>query len=220
MTRVQSLSEVAFDRLPPGRHHLDRAEVDASQRSRLLRAALDIVAEKGAEAITIADIVGRAGVARRTFYRHFASKDAVLLNCLEIGLGEILAVLADAERGLARSDWPGRVRAMMRGYVLAMAERPGLARLAHIEMVRGGPTMVERRALLLAFFARRNRELYRRARLDDPSLPVLPPELFAVLVAGVDELIRDFLRAHPAARLRELADPVGAVALGILGGIE
>ena len=49
-------------------------------RAALLRAALELFDERGYDATTAAAIAGRAGVSEMTFFRHFASKDAVLVD--------------------------------------------------------------------------------------------------------------------------------------------
>ncbi|MBL8156828.1 MAG: TetR/AcrR family transcriptional regulator [Anaerolineae bacterium] len=50
----------------------------------LLRQALiALVADMPYDAITITDITRRARVARKTFYAHFADKDALLIACIE-----------------------------------------------------------------------------------------------------------------------------------------
>ena len=49
-------------------------------RTALLRAALELFDERGYDATTAAAIAGRAGVSEMTFFRHFASKDAVLVD--------------------------------------------------------------------------------------------------------------------------------------------
>jgi AcrR family transcriptional regulator len=46
----------------------------------LLRAALELFDERGYDATTAAAIASRAGVSEMTFFRHFASKDAVLVD--------------------------------------------------------------------------------------------------------------------------------------------
>ena len=52
-------------------------------RQRLLEAALAMFTDKGLDATTIEDITERADVGKGTFYRHFASKDEVMLALIE-----------------------------------------------------------------------------------------------------------------------------------------
>lgn len=47
-------------------------------RSRLLEAAKSVVAEKGYEALRVEEVVQRAGVAKGTFFAHFADKLALM----------------------------------------------------------------------------------------------------------------------------------------------
>ena len=49
-------------------------------RDGLLRAALELFEERGYGGTTVAAIAERAGVTEMTFFRHFPSKDAVLLS--------------------------------------------------------------------------------------------------------------------------------------------
>ncbi|MDQ1135370.1 AcrR family transcriptional regulator [Microbacterium sp. SORGH_AS 1204] len=53
-------------------------------RERLRAAALALFVERGFEATTVPDIVERAGVTRRTFFRHFGDKREVFFNGDEI----------------------------------------------------------------------------------------------------------------------------------------
>ncbi|MFS0795307.1 TetR family transcriptional regulator [Microbacterium sp. 1P10AE] len=53
-------------------------------RERLRAAALELFAERGFEATTVPDIVERAGVTRRTFFRHFSDKREVFFGDDEI----------------------------------------------------------------------------------------------------------------------------------------
>jgi AcrR family transcriptional regulator len=50
------------------------------RRAELLKAARAVLAEKGFEAATIAEIVARAGVAQGTFYLYFPSKISLVLT--------------------------------------------------------------------------------------------------------------------------------------------
>lgn len=49
-------------------------------RVRLQSAALELIAERGFEAVTTAEIAERAGVTERTFFRHFGDKREVLFE--------------------------------------------------------------------------------------------------------------------------------------------
>lgn len=74
----------------------------ARNRASLLAAAEEVFAERGAEA-SVADIARRAGVAKGTVFRHFATKEdlMVALVC------EHMVILTDAAARLAEADDPG-----------------------------------------------------------------------------------------------------------------
>src|SRR5258706_5871587 len=52
-------------------------------RERILEAAYELFSRQGIRAVGIDAIVASSGVARMTLYRHFASKDALVLAFLE-----------------------------------------------------------------------------------------------------------------------------------------
>ncbi len=53
------------------------------QRTRdlLQKAFIDLLGERGYDAITIQDIADRANIGRTTFYLHYTSKDALFISC-------------------------------------------------------------------------------------------------------------------------------------------
>lgn len=55
----------------------------ARTRANVLRAATDLLVDGGPTAVTIEAIVARSGVARSTLYRHWDSRDDVLLEVIE-----------------------------------------------------------------------------------------------------------------------------------------
>lgn len=59
------------------------------QRTRelLQKALIDLIGERGYDAITIQDIAERANVGRTTFYAHYSTKDDLLMSCHEAILG-------------------------------------------------------------------------------------------------------------------------------------
>ena len=91
--------------LPRGRHKLSPEVVRTSQRERIVRAMVELVAEHGYAATTVPNVVAAARVSRNAFYEHFTDKtDCFLAVCDEVtrelldGL-YALRVRADLARG-------------------------------------------------------------------------------------------------------------------------
>ena len=57
-----------------------RALATQLTRVRLLDAAVDVLAEVGADALTMQMVADRAGLALRTVYNHFATKEALVVE--------------------------------------------------------------------------------------------------------------------------------------------
>lgn len=57
-------------------------------RKQLIQAAVELVLEKGYEAVTIFDITERADLGRGTFYIHFKDKEDILWSAIQDGLRE------------------------------------------------------------------------------------------------------------------------------------
>jgi AcrR family transcriptional regulator len=76
-----------------------RATID--RRAELLRAAREVLAEKGLDAARVSAIVSRAGVAQGTFYLYFPSKYSLVVALTE----EVMAdVLAEVRAAFERAD--------------------------------------------------------------------------------------------------------------------
>ncbi|MCY1715565.1 TetR family transcriptional regulator [Microbacterium sp. SL62] len=77
-------------------------------RERLREAAMQLFAERGFDATTVPDIVERAGVTRRTFFRHFGDKREVFFGDDEIPrlAAEMLAA-APADSSPFEIAWAG-----------------------------------------------------------------------------------------------------------------
>ncbi len=63
----------------------------------VLAAALGVFEKKGYAEARVEDILEAAGIARRTFYRYFKSKEEVLGALYELAIGEILSSLRNVE---------------------------------------------------------------------------------------------------------------------------
>jgi AcrR family transcriptional regulator len=83
------------------------ADREAAVRERIIRAAVDVFAEKGYHRATIADVVRRSGLSVGAIYTHFANKEALFLSSCDLisdqgleELGQRLAPLATTEARL------------------------------------------------------------------------------------------------------------------------
>lgn len=97
-----------------------RAERAARTRQALIDAALRLFAERGYDATTTEEIAEAAGVSPRTFFRHFPTKESVLLR------GEADFTRAFAGVYLAQPETMTDLEAMRAAFV---ALAPGLHRL-------------------------------------------------------------------------------------------
>jgi len=205
-------------RLPSGRHGLTREAVAASQRGRMLEAMASIVAEKGYAATTVADVVERAGVSRRTFYEQFADKEACFLAAYDVGLAAVLEQIRNAvESRPPAAGWRERARSGVEAFLALLAAEPAFARALQVEILTAGPAALDRRAGMLVMFSGVWRSVHERARTEEPSLPALPDEVFTILTAGLEELIRDCLRTRGPEALPELAEPILRTVFAVFG---
>jgi AcrR family transcriptional regulator len=204
-------------RLPSGRHGLSREAVVASQRARLIEAMAQVVADKGYAATTVGDVVERAGVSRRTFYEQFADKEACFLAAYDAALAVVLSRLRDAVEVHAGGGWRARARAGVEAFLVLLASEPAFARALQVEILTAGPAALDRRAGMLVMFSGIWRNVYDQARAEEPTLAELPGEVFTILTAGLEELIRDCIRTRGPAALPELADPILRTVFAVFG---
>jgi AcrR family transcriptional regulator len=207
-----------LDRLPSGRHRLSREAVQESQRGRLLFAIAQVVAEKGYGGATVADIVDRASVSRSTFYEQFPDKEACFLAAFDFAVEYVLGQMRDAWEQLgAGDDWRAHVRSDLTTYLKVLAVESAFARSLHLEVLAAGPAALDRRAQMFALFGDRTRRINELARAQEPSLPALPAEAFALHTGGIDEMVREWLRTRGADTLPELAEPALAATFALFG---
>src|SRR5438552_17783559 len=64
--------------------HRQPAEPGASARERSLDASYELFSQRGIRAVGVNEVIERAGVATATLYRHFPSKDELVLAFLAL----------------------------------------------------------------------------------------------------------------------------------------
>ncbi len=121
--------------------------VSGFQRSRLLNAAIHVVAEEGFGRLTVARVTQRSRVSRRTFYDEFTDTDDCFLAVFEYAVSRAREAVAGAGDG--PEPWRGRVRAGLTAFLAFLDAEPALASVLVVEALAAGPLVLARRAEVL-----------------------------------------------------------------------
>jgi AcrR family transcriptional regulator len=124
-----------------------REHVGEIQRLRILAAMAEVASERGAGAATVAHVVARAGVSRRTFYDLFEDREECFLAAFELALAQAARDVLPVWR--APGTWRGRIRASLTALLIFLDEEPALARLCVVQALGAGPRALERRGEVL-----------------------------------------------------------------------
>lgn len=135
-------------RLRPGPNGMPRGQVTEIQRSRMLTATVEAVEDVGYARLTVAQVIGRARVSRKTFYDLFEDREDCFLAAFDEAVDQLAALVSEAYR--AQGSWRDGVRAGLLALLRFMDEEPGLARMCIVEALGAGPRVLERRAQILA----------------------------------------------------------------------
>ncbi len=84
-----------------------------SQRNRIHQAMIEVVSERGYPETRVVDVIGVAGVSRKTFYELFESKEDCFLAAYDVLLENILGDVADAFESMPGSPWAERMAAAL-----------------------------------------------------------------------------------------------------------
>lgn len=131
------------DQIPGGHHGLSPEEVAESQRVRIVEAMREAVAEHGYSDASVADVIKRAGVSRKTFYAQFTDKEDCFLAIYGESMGHLQAVTRDAFD--AQDEWIPSLRAGLTALLNTLAYDPAIARLCFVDVLAAGPRAAEAR---------------------------------------------------------------------------
>lgn len=177
---------------------------------RLLDATLDGIGDIGWADLTTAEIVRRAHLSKRTFYEHFATKEACLLALYEHVSGKLLddldAAVATAPRGEPRLE----VGAAF--YLARLQAHPRVVRTLALEILHlGADGLAIRRRVMRRFAAFLRREINATGRRP------ISPAVAMVIVGGINELALEALEEDRIDRIGELLAPIAEVVRGVVG---
>jgi AcrR family transcriptional regulator len=174
---VMYKTRAATPRLRPGPGGLPRGQVTQIQRSRMLAAAVEAVEDVGYARMTVAQVISRARVSRKTFYDVFTDREDCFLAAFEQALSQATLIATEAYE--SETSWREGIRAALARLLVFMDEEPGLAKLCIVEALGAGERVLDRRAKVLDQLA----EVIDRGRAATNATRE-PPEVTAEGVVG------------------------------------
>lgn len=198
----------------PGRQQLPREFIARHQRARIIAALAEETAEQGYRAVTVADIVRRAGIARNTFYENFSSKEECFLATQEFAMSTALERVVTAAGSFEK--WPLRVRAGLAAFLGYVTEEPALARTCMVEALSAGPAAVRHYEESQQAFV----SLFQLGRDVSPHGADLPETLEEALIGGVFWILYQRLTTSRPEEIPELLPELVEFALRPYLGVE
>ena len=200
MAKARAGSKSTFPRrLPRGRHALAPEEVTRDQRERLLAAVPGVVAERGYEATSVADVVKAAAVSRNAFYKSFSDKQDCVATAHDEGHERLFDVLV-MHCGEPDASVAERVERSLAAALDALTREPELARFLFVEAPSAGKEI----ALRYHEWLGRYGTLLRSAAADKPPQSSPAPEVEGVIVGGIASRVASEVLQGRATKLREL----------------
>lgn len=175
----------------------------SEQEARLLQAMAHVAAAQGLAATSIAAVVAEAKVSKRTFYEHFADKDACFLALYRAASASALRTLRDAVQ--PDRPWQDQVEHALGAYLAHLASGPQLIRMLFVEIHHLGPSgaLVRREVMQhLADFM---------LETINADHEVLAPTMAVAAVGGIQELVLQAIERGEAAQLERLTPSASAV---------
>lgn len=183
------------------------------QRARVLAAMVEVSGERGTANVTVAHIVERAGVSRRTFYELYSDREDCFLGAFDEAVVRASRYVLDRYDPSAR--WDVRVRAALVGLLTLLDVQRGAGQLLVVGSLGAGTAALERRRHMLAQMI----ALVDEGRLQAKAGTELPPLTAEGIVGGVLSVLHARLLAGPSPAVggpRE-GDPEGESLLALTG---
>jgi AcrR family transcriptional regulator len=157
-----------------------------SRRHSILEAMIRVAGREGYRGTTVSETIAEAGVARTTFYKHFADRHECFLAAYDLAAERMrVALEAGCEEG---RPWLERVQRGLFSLVRLLAADPPLARVAVVEAAVAGAEGRARQLAMLEHCARLlegEREADKNGDSPRRDLPGTTGSMAAGAVAGL-----------------------------------
>ena len=183
-------------------HHDGHRQLADIQRARLLAAMVDVVCESDAGNATVARVVARAGVSRRTFYELYEDREACFLAAFDAGVARATEFVREAHSPEAR--WAERLRPALAALLTFLEVERDMGWLLVVGSLGAGPRVLEQRRRVLD----RVIALVEEGRHEVKAGEGPPPLTAEGLVGGALSLIHARMVDRDPAPLIELLPPL------------
>lgn len=187
---------------PAARSDHSSGRTGSPQRERLLIAMRELTATQRYDAISVSDVVARAGVSRRAFYESFADKEECFGTTYEETAQRLLDLVATAIDGEFEAE--DAVRVAVDALLDFFAREPGAASVCVVDVLATGTAGAESRGRTVEQLA----DLFEQPLLElrpDPGVAQMSAQ---ALIGGIYELAYGPVLRGGAAELPSLTSVV------------
>jgi AcrR family transcriptional regulator len=154
------------------------------RQQQIVQAALDIVADSGPRALSMANVAGRLGLVPSAIYRHFGSKEAMLLAAIDLVKDKLLENVTLACR--ASADPMEQLHELMVRHVRMLRENLAIPRVVFSDEVHGGlPKLRAKARGVFRGYLARVAGIVRRGQETGQVRPEADPRAAAMLFMGM-----------------------------------
>jgi AcrR family transcriptional regulator len=173
---------------------------------------IEVVSERGYPETRVVDVIGVAGVSRKTFYELFESKEDCFLATYDVLLENLLEDATNAFEAKSGGPWAERIAVALEALLEHLAKHPDEARFAIVEVLAAGPRALAKRDAALRQFTGFLESGRSESSVDLPGITSI------AVAGGINELLYSEILHGAAGRLpSRLPDLMFWVTLPFLG---
>lgn len=190
------------------------------RRAATVQAVVDLAAERNPSDITTTAIAQRMGLTQGALFRHFPTKEAILLAVMSWVTERLLARVDKAAEGAASPV--AVLEAVFMTHVDFVTEHPGVPRIIFGELQRPGETPPKQmvQALIRCYGERLRRQIEAGKALGELDAGLDVDAAATLFIGTIQGLVMQSLLAGDVARIRRDAPGVFAIYRRGIGSIQ
>lgn len=184
------------------------------KRTRIIDAAIQVIAEKSYHLARISDIAKVASVADGTIYLYFKNKEAILLTIFEEKMEELIGMVRLELSAITGAE--SRLLCFIEQHFMQVQRHPELARVLQIELRQSSHFIHDYRPESLWEYLKIASEIIKEGQEEGVFRPDIDPFIFQwSLFGALDELSVQWILSKKRERFpfKQVAQQIGSVFL-------